>query len=629
MRFSYFSVLLLIGTAFTGKLAAADKPNVVWILSEDNSKHYLRLFDPDGAPTPNIEAMASNGLVFNHAFSNAPVCSVARTTLITGCYAPRIGTQHHRKSKMVPMPKGLKMFPELLREAGYHTTNRSKTDYNATPSEAVWDASSNKASWKDRVGDQPFFHQRTYGTSHESSLHFSREKMLSEKTATDPASVVLPPYHPDTPTFRYTHARYHDRIRDIDRQVGEVLAELKEEGVLEETFVFYFGDHGGVLPRSKGYAYESGLHVPLVVRVPEKWKHLVDHELGQRLDGFVSFVDFGPTLLHLAGVKVPEGMDGQPFLGPEVTAEALAQRDTAFGYADRFDEKIDLVRTIRKGPFKYMRSYWPHTVDGMHNDYRYRMLAYGEWRELFKEGKLTEEQASFFRPRQAEGLFDLRSDPHELVDLASSKAHADVLSDLRSRLTTWVKGMPDLSFYPESHLLELAMEAPVAFGQAHREEIGALVDLADLQLGSFSEALPVLEKALKSENPRERHWAYIVALRSGPQANAIGPIATKAAVEDSDVTVRQRAAEFLGMTRLGSPIPGIMAALKDSPNEVATNEILNTATLLYEAGFGYEFQIEAADVRHSNRYIEDRLNYLAGNPPLERKPKARKKRKSP
>ncbi|MFT5188589.1 MAG: arylsulfatase A-like enzyme, partial [Verrucomicrobiales bacterium] len=462
--------LFLLYFAVTSLSSAADKPNVVWILSEDNSKHFLRLYDPSGAPTPHIEAMAREGLMFNHAFSNAPVCSVARTTLITGCYGPRIGTQFHRRAKMAPMPEGVKMFPAYLREAGYHTTNNSKTDYNATPGKEVWDESSNKAHWRNRRDGQPFFHQRTLGISHESSLHFSKEKMLEEKTSTDPASVTLAPYHPDTPTFRYTYARYHDRIRDIDAEVGSVLGELKEAGLLEDTFVFYFGDHGGVLPRGKGYAYESGLHVPLVVRIPEKWKGLIDHERGDRVNGFVSFIDFGPTLLNLAGVGVPQGMDGKPFLGSGVAAADLAKRDESFGYADRFDEKCDLVRTLRKGPYKYMRSYWPFTIDGLQNDYRYRMLAYQEWRALYQAGKLDETQSQFFRHRFAEALYDLRSDPHETANLAGSTNHAEILADMRKRLTDRVKGMPDLSFYPESHLVEAAMDDPVAFGQSHKDE---------------------------------------------------------------------------------------------------------------------------------------------------------------
>ncbi|MCR9202765.1 MAG: sulfatase-like hydrolase/transferase, partial [Planctomycetaceae bacterium] len=255
---------------------SADRPNVVWLVSEDNSIHFLSLFDEHGAETPRIAELAAHGLTFDNAFSNAPVCSVARTTLATGCYGPRIGTQFHRKSVAVPMPDGVKMFSEYLREAGYYTANNSKTDYNAIPGKNVWDESSRKASWRKRKDGQPFFYMQSFGVSHESSLHFSKQKMENEATKTDPATVFVAPYHPQTDTFRYTYARYHDRIQQVDGQIGAVVDQLTKDGLLEDTFIFYFGDHGGVLPRGKGYAYESGLHVPLVVRVPEKWKHLVD-----------------------------------------------------------------------------------------------------------------------------------------------------------------------------------------------------------------------------------------------------------------------------------------------------------------------------------------------------------------
>lgn len=609
-----FTLILAILSCgmFTG--FSQDRPNFVWILSEDNSKHYLRLFDPTGAPTPHIEEMAKDGLVFNHAFSNAPVCSVARTTLITSCYGPRIGTQFHRRSAMAPMPKGLKMFPAYLRAAGYHTTNRSKTDYNATPSDDVWDASSRQAHWRDREADQPFFHKRTYTTTHESSLHFSAESMATEKTATDPASVVVAPYHPDTPTFRYTYARYHDRIQAVDRQVGDVLAELKEAGLLENTFVFYFGDHGGVLPRGKGYAYESGLHIPLVVRVPEKWKHLIAHKRGERLDGFVSFIDFGPTLLNLAGLPVPPQVDGRPFLGEGVTADDLASRDVAYGYADRFDEKIDFVRTVRKGSFKYVRSYWPFTFDGLQNDYRYKMLAYQEWRDLYKAGKLTEVQQQFFRPRSAEALYDLSRDPHETINLAGNRDLAETLSEMRELLNAWVTGMPDLSFYPESHLVANAMADPIAFGQARQSEIARLVELTDLQLLPYEDAAPGIEKAVASEKPWERYWGYIIASTHGPAAAGLSQRAQVAAQRDPEVAVRARAAEFLGLTMMADPRPGIMAALTDSPSEVATNEILNTAVLLKDGQPGYDLKVDESLVKHSNRYIDERLAYLAGRP---------------
>lgn len=341
------SLALILTVTFAPLSApAAEKPNFVWIISEDNSIHYLEHFFPGGATAPNIESMAASGVTFDHAYSNAPVCSVARSTLITACYAPRIGTQYHRRSAMAPMPEGVRMFPAYLRDAGYYTTNNSKTDYNATPGKGVWDESSKKASWRRRKDGQPFFHKVSYATSHESSLHFNAESMAKQATIHDPAEVKLAPYHPDTATFRYTHARYLDNMLKIDDQVGKVLAELKKDGVLEDTFVFYLGDHGGVLPRGKGYAFDSGLHVPLVVRIPANFKHLVKREIGSREKGFVEFVDFGPSIINLAGAEMPKGIDGKPFFG-----KGASTREFTFNYADRFDEKYDLVRWARKGKF--------------------------------------------------------------------------------------------------------------------------------------------------------------------------------------------------------------------------------------------------------------------------------------
>ena len=447
---------------------AADRPNFVFLISEDNSVHYLDLYHAGGAPTPRIAELAEHGLLFENAFSNSPVCSVARTTLITGCYGPRIGTQYHRRSRLAAMPEGLKMFPAYLRDAGYYTTNNSKKDYNAIEGKGVWDASSKKATWKGRANNQPFFHKQSFGASHESSLHFSRTSMETQATVTDPATVPVAPYHPDTPTFRYTNARYRDNIRTIDKQIGAVVDQLDADGLLEDTFVFYFGDHGGVLPRGKGYAYESGLHVPLVVRIPANFKHLVDAEIGSRQKGFVSFIDFGPTLLNLAGIAVPTQVDGKPFLGQGVSASELDRRDEAFGYADRFDEKWDLVRTLRKGKYEYVRSYQPFNFDGLQNNYRYRMLAYQEWRELFKSGKLNQVQSQFFMPRAAEALYDISADPHETNNLADDPKYASTLNVLREALSARVKSMPDLSLIPESILYDEAMENPIPGTHTHR-----------------------------------------------------------------------------------------------------------------------------------------------------------------
>ena len=596
-----------------GATSAAERPNFLWILSEDNSKHYLKLFDEQGAPAPNIETLARDGVVFDRAFSCSPVCSVARTTLITGCYGPRIGTQFHRKSKMAAMPQGLQMFPAYLKQVGYYTTNNRKKDYNAVEGDGVWDKSSNRATWRNRPSKEtPFFHMQSYGMSHESSLHFKQPQMKWEELQTSPKSVARAPYHPDTPTFRFTYARYHDRMGAIDEAVGKLVAQLEEDGLLEDTFVFYYGDHGGVLPRSKGYIYESGLHVPLVVRIPANWKHLVTLKRGTRSSGFVSFIDFGPTLLHLAGLKVPEQMDGRPFLGPDITPQQLGARDETFGYADRFDEKYDLCRSLRKGRYKYIRNYQAFYPDALQNNYRYIMLAYEEWRTLYHEGKLNAEQRQFFEAKTAEALYDIETDPHEVKNLASDPAYADVLKDLRTRLRQRVTGLPDLSFYPESYLVDHALENPVAFGQERKREIARLVGVADLSLLPFAEAKPELEKALASANPWERYWALIVCSCFGDEAKVLVP-AAKQRLNDPEPLVRVRAAEFLGIVGAADPRPTLYGVLNATESPVEALLTFNTAIFFNDrVPNGYPFDLKSLNMKATKGEVNRRVIYLEG-----------------
>jgi len=588
-------------------------PNFVWIISEDNSKHYLELFDEDGIETPNIAALADQGVLFTHAFSNGAVCSVARSTLISGCYAPRTGTQYHRKIRMVPMPDGVEMFPAYLRRAGYYTTNNSKEDYNYLKDEGVWDESSRTASWTKREEGQPFFHTESHPVSHESRLHFSRELMESYVPVVDPGEVQVFPNHPDTDLFRFTGAYYRDRILAVDSIVGRVIKELEEAGELESTFVCYFGDHGGVLPGSKGYLYETGLHVPLVVRVPEKYKHLVQLDPGTITDHFVSFVDFGPTLLELAGVEIPEGVDGKPFLGRNIPANAR-DAQLSFGYADRFDEKYDLVRTVRKGPIKYMRNYQPFNVDGLQNNYRYRCLAYQQWRDMFRAGELNEIQSRFFLPREPEALYDLEKDPYETRNLAGDPAYHDRLLEMRNLLVDWVKGMPDLSFYPENILRNQAFDDPVEFGQGHMKDISALVDLADLQLLPWKEAHTGLQQALSSEDPLELYWGLIVCSAFGKEASEFAGKALELCAHE-DLLVRTRAAEFLGLTGLGNPVEVIREALYQCTDGVEALLILNSLVLLRDGPYAYEFAVEeerlSAEVL-ADAEVKRRLDYIGG-----------------
>lgn len=611
IRMLSIALAVFLAGLLTGAASAADRPNFVWILSEDNSKHYLKLFDEHGTETPWIRKLAEQGVIYDRAFSCSPVCSVARTTLITSVYAPRIGTQFHRRIESVQLPEGWKLFPGYLKQAGYYTTNNSKEDYNTAKQPNVWDESSKKAAWNNRPNKEtPFFHMQSYPVSHESSLHFSKQQMANTKLETDPKSIQLAPYHPDTPLFRYTHARYHDRISMVDDLVGKLVADLEQAGLLEDTFIFYFGDHGGVLPRSKGYVYESGLHVPLVVRVPDKWKHLVEFPLGSRVQGFVSFVDLGPTLLHLAGIQVPDHMDGKPILGPEVSLEALNQRNTAFGYADRFDEKYDFCRSLRKGRYKYARNYQSYYPDGLQNNYRYNMLAYEEWRSLNRAGKLNPVQRQFFLPKDAECLYDLERDPHETKNLAGDRQHQTLLKELRQELTERVKSLPDLSFFPETVLVEQAVSQPLAFGEKHKRQIARLVDLANLSLEDWAEAQPKLESALASPDPWERYWAAIVCgtfgKRAAPLAEDVKPL-----LKDEELLVRVRAAEFLGAIREIDPRPALSSVLRESRSPVTTLIALNTVVYLRDF-HGYEFEIPPQAIRAKDSLVNRRLEYLQG-----------------
>jgi uncharacterized sulfatase len=609
-RFIYLLTALAAHVLCLSVACAAERPNFVWILSEDNSKHYLKLFDEHGAATPAIERLASAGIAFDHAFSCGPVCSVARTTLMSGMYAPRIGFQYHRKSRMAELPGGAQLFPAYLRAAGYYTTNNSKKDYNVVEGKGVWDESSNKATWRKRpTPETPFFHMQTTGVSHESSLHFGAAQMKTDALTAKPDQVAVAPYHPDTPTFRYTVARYHDRIQAADAEVAKLVARLEEDGLLDDTFIFYFGDHGGVLPRSKGYVYESGLHVPLVVRVPEKWRHLVDFQPGSGAAGFVSFIDFGPTVLQLAGVDIPATIDGMPFLGPGVMADEVNARDEAFGYADRFDEKYDLCRSLRKGQFKYIRNYQAFNPDALQNNYRYRMLAYSEWRNLFHAGKLNAAQSQFFLPKQVEALYDLAADPHEVNNLAADPAYADVLKDLRGRLQQWVKGLPDLSFYPESYLVDNALPNGAGFGQKHKKQIARLVDVADLALLPFDDAASELQSALASEDPWQRYWALIVCSCFGERAKSLAP-AAKELLNDGEPLVRVRAAEFLGLLGAADPRPTIYDVLATSNSPVETLLTLNTVVLLADRQPPLEFDLSKAKIKSADATVERRIEYM-------------------
>ena len=615
MRVSLLLGLLLIHLACNTR--EQYYPNIVWLTTEDNSPHYMKLYNGDGAAMPAIEKLAKEGIVFDNAFSNAPVCSVARSTLITGCYAPRIFTQFHRRAQYVPLPQGLMPFPFYLKQAGYYTTNNHKQDYNFILPDGAWDESSKKASYKNRKPGQPFFHVQNHTVTHEGSLHFD-QKRIDNTSDEDLEQIQVFPYHPDTKTFRYSYHHFQNRHVLADRQMGEFIADLEQEGLMEDTIIFYFGDHGGVLPRSKGYAYESGLQVPLVVYVPEKWKHLFHHSKGSRAKTFVEFVDLAPTVLSLAGVSPPEGIDGTAVSGAFSQASAIEKKNTSFGYADRFDEKYDLVRTLRVGKYKYIRNYQPFNIDALYNFYRYKMLAFKQWDTLYNAGKLNQEQRQFFESKAPEGLYDIDQDPHEVNDLSASPAHQEILIQMREQLREKLAALPDLSFYPEPYLLEHALGNPVAFGQNHQQEIKELMAVADLNLSSFEAVQGKIKQALTDDNPWKRYWGLVVCTSFGKKAKTLVPQIKNLVNQDQENLVRARAMEYLMLNQESFDTKIIEELLKKAQSQTEANLILNSLGLIknlkpqLKLNLSKEiFPPEWYD--KPNDLVNRRMDYLIGN----------------
>ncbi|MGK0219398.1 MAG: arylsulfatase A-like enzyme/acetyl esterase/lipase [Planctomycetota bacterium] len=441
---------LVIGFALLGPLQAQDaRPNVLWITSEDNGPQ-LGCYGDDFATTPNLDALAGRGMRYERAWSNAPVCAPARTTIITGMYAPSLGAQHMRS--LVPLPEGLQLFPQYLRQAGYYCTNNSKEDYNVEKPEGVWDVSGRKGHWRGRAEDQPFFSVFNITTTHESRIRKRPHKAVHEA-----ASVPVPAFHPDHPIVREDWAQYYDKMSEMDAQVGRILAELEADGLAEDTIVFYYGDHGPGMPRGKRWPYDSGLRVPMIVHFPERFRELApsdygDGALSKRL---VGFVDLAPTVLSLAGVEAPAFMQGAAFAG-EHTASAPK---FLHGYRDRMDERVDLVRSITDGRYVYIRNFMPHVPQGAFLDYMFVTPTTRIWKQLYDQGELTEAgQRRFWEPKSPEELYDLASDPDEVHNLELDPD----LQGIRSRLWTAMREhlieSGDLGFLPEGEMQRLRGE---------------------------------------------------------------------------------------------------------------------------------------------------------------------------
>lgn len=547
----FLTALALIALASVARRergAAQSRPNILWISAEDISPD-LGCYGDEYARTPTLDGLAAQGARYVNAFSSAPVCAPSRSAIITGMYPTTIGSMHMR-SKAVP-PAGVRAFTEYLRGSGYYCSNNSKTDYNfeAPPSnrppDTVWDETGNRAHWRNRPDrSQPFFAVFNLTVTHESQIRATPEQyakntaQLTPEQRHDPAKAKLPPYYPDTPLVRRDWATYHDNISAMDHQAAAILKQLEEDGLAENTIVLFWGDHGRGLPRGKRWVYDSGIRVPLLVRWPGTIRP------GTVNDDVVSLIDLGPTVLSLAGVKVPPHMQGQPFLGEQ----KRAPRRYAFSHRDRMDESYDMMRSVIDKRYHYIRNFFPGRPYAQHIEYMEEMPTMKELRRVYKDhmnalgadyGKaMTPAQLLFFRPEKpAEELYDVTADPHEIDNLAASPAHQAVLARMRAALSRWQRETKDLGLTPEAELRERMRPGGVwqrVAKPAIRETVSG--ETVRLSITSTTEGASI---AYTSEKGKDARWRLYTGELSLPRSAWLRVKACRLGYLDSEEVERR------------------------------------------------------------------------------------------
>lgn len=540
--------LLAVLVVCTAALAAQaqDRPNILWITVEDMSPN-LGSYGDAQAHTPNLDAFAREGVRFAHAFATAPVCAPARSTIITGMYQTSLGSHHMRSAGW--LPDVVRPFTHYLREAGYYTTNNHKEDYNFEKPPGTWDASSTEAHWRNRPDpDQPFFAVFNLHTTHESHVRagsaYQRDVAdLPPALLKDPDELTLPPYYPDEPVVRAAWARYYNVITKMDREVAALLDQLEDDGLADETIVFYYSDHGVGLPRGKRWLYDSGLHVPLIVRIPERYRTAGQGTPGTVEDALVSFVDLAPTVLNLAGVGVPAHMQGRAFLGPDLTPP----RTYVYAARDRMDERYDMQRAVRDERFKYIRYYEPFKPFYQYMNTPEKGVVMTALRQGAAEGTLPPAAERLMAPtKPREELFDTEADPYETHNLADDPAYRDVLEQMRAAQSRWVEETKDVGLIAEPILRAMEEEADLPIYTLVRQQEMPFARMRDVSLlwAEGPTAVPALADALQSEHAPVRYWAAVSLGNLGADArSAHGPLAD--ALADPSPTVAIAAARAL------------------------------------------------------------------------------------
>jgi len=566
-RIHLFAVLSLVCTIETTE---ADRPNIVYIALEDITP-MMGCYGDAYAKTPVFDALAADGIRYTRAYSVGPVCSVSRSSIVTGMYPSSIGTMHHR-SGGIQAPGFLKFVPNLMGEAGYYTTNW-KADFNIVGMK--YDQSGKGgAHWRSRPDkNQPFFSKFDFGECH-SSVTKTAEDVIVEKRLNrlrpedfhDPSEAPIPPYHPDDPVFRKAWSRYYDSVTQVDYRAGELIAQLKEDGLWDDTIVIVWADHGVGMPRGKHTVWEQGTHVPLIVRFPEKYQHLAPAKPGSVLDDLVCLMDLGPSVLTMVGIAPPDYMQGRALLcrtgtpaRPESTGKSarstdeIQKRDFVVAVRNRLDTRSEMVRAIRDQRYRYQRNFYPHLPFKPYETFEFTAPVLEHWVQLARAGKLTCDQellAMRFKP--VEELYDSENDPHMVKNLAEDPAYADVLKQMRQRLHDWMVETRDLGLVEERELYERARGRSLwAVGQ-ELDDYERILETANLQLQGEA-AVSELKSRSVDADPLVRYWAVLglmVVTQTAEPEVVEGILPTlKTALADQSIDVRLLASE--GLFNLG------------------------------------------------------------------------------
>jgi N-sulfoglucosamine sulfohydrolase len=463
------------------------QPNIIWLVAEDQSPEWFPMYGDSTISLPNLESLSNDAVIFDNAVSPVPVCAPARSALITGMYPSTLGTHNMRTynawreinqplldslpSYSPIVPDGVKMFTEYLRKEGYYTINGPKEDYNFAKTDAAWDESSNERHWRKRKEEQPFFAVFNFSVCHESQIW----KRGNDTLFVNPRTISIPPYFPDTKTVRQDMAVNYSNLKRLDDQVGEILDNLKEDGLYENTIIFFYGDHGGPFPRHKRALYDTGLKVPLVIKFPKS------ENAGSRDNRLISFIDYAPTVLSLASIAPPKVMQGKAQFG---FFEADKKPEYTFHSADRFDEIYDRLRAVRSHRYKYIKSFNTNLSHALPVTYREQMPMMADLLQLYNIGKLNNNQARWLSPtKPEEELYDLQNDSYELHNLATKPELKDTLYHYRAVLSNWIKETKDLGEFEERELMKrwLLVGKPLQLAPIEMEETNQGIELSSIK----------------------------------------------------------------------------------------------------------------------------------------------------